>query len=106
MTTNLTKFGYLEMSKAADLLEAYSRGYGTWASTKDLEEFGHPATIEVNTDSGYVFMVNEDGQVAMLNDNNELEMFLTCGNCGVEGFRSDPDTKWFDDCTCSECEGK
>ena len=81
-TTDLGDFGYREMEIAKDLLNAV------------LEE-GLPETFNneglttmFNTTSGYVFLTNDDFQVAMLKD-GKLEMYYTCPECGEEGFRED-----------------
>jgi hypothetical protein len=39
-----------------------------------------------NKDSGFVFLTNEDYQVAMINEDNNLVMFYSCPICGHEGF--------------------
>jgi len=42
----------------------------------------------LNQDSGYVFLTNEDFQVAMMNG-DKLEKWHTCSYCGHEGFLED-----------------
>ena len=41
-----------------------------------------------NKNSGYVFLTDEDYNTAMM-DGDTLEDFLTCGECGCEGIRSE-----------------
>ena len=58
----------------------------------------------MNTHSGNVFLCDADYNVCMLNG-DKLEMFLTCSNCGNEGFASEitlSQNKEY----CSECEDK
>jgi hypothetical protein len=53
---------------------------------KDFNDSGvHPM---LNINSGYVFLTNEDFQVAMMNE-DKLESFYSCPNCGHEGFKED-----------------
>lgn len=42
----------------------------------------------MNQNSGYVFLTNEDYDVAMMNGDT-LEKWHTCFNCGHEGFTED-----------------
>lgn len=96
-TRDLAQFGFREYGMAGELLLALADG--KWASDED--EMGDGVVIEFNPNSGNVFLVDEDYKVAMLN-NGKLENWLNCGNCGVEGFRSDC-KDWKDDYTCNDC---
>ena len=78
-TTDFSKFGYREREMAEELLKA-SRKQGFPDDFYDDE-----TTIMFNTCSGNVFFTNADFQVAMMND-DKLESFYSCPNCGHEGF--------------------
>lgn len=78
-TTDLSKFGYRELSMLCDLLSA-------------LREQGLPMDFEnsevtpmMNTYSGNVFLTNSEYQVAMLNG-DKLESFYFLSYYGNEGF--------------------
>lgn len=81
-TTDLSDFGYRELSKARDILD-------TWMDTGLPEEFyDDNVQIMFNTYSGEVFLTNDNLQVAMLNG-DRLKMFYTCPECGMEGFKDE-----------------
>lgn len=81
-TRDLMSFGYRELSEAADLLKALK-------TNKDKTRFlSHPLSIEFNPNSGNVFLVDEDCNVAMMNG-EDLEDFFSCPQCGHEGFLED-----------------
>ncbi|UCJ09111.1 hypothetical protein KTO58_07990 [Chitinophaga pendula] len=81
-TENLGKFGFREIRMLKDILVA-------WVENGLPEEFSfdnvRPA---MNMSSGYVFLVNDDYQVAMMNGDT-LELFHTLPYGGKEGFLSD-----------------
>lgn len=82
-TTNLADFGYRELDMAADILRA-------WADGNLPDDFYDDGVqLMMNTDSGSVFLTNSDYQVAMLNDDNELESWYFLSYGGNEGFASD-----------------
>ena len=91
VTADIGKFGWLELSKLRDILNA-------WMDTGLPDGFEqdevHP---EFNMNSGYVFLTNSEYQVAMLNG-DRLELFYTCGSCGHEGLREDFDHNSNDCC--------
>jgi len=79
-TKDLGKFGSREIVLAMDILKAIQKqGYPDKFEPRGIE-------IQFNQDSGFVFLVNEDFQVAMLNEDDELAMWWTCPDCGFEGF--------------------
>jgi hypothetical protein len=82
ITTNLAAFGQLELKKLELLLTAM-REHGL---PEDFDsENVHPM---LNLNSGYVFLTNDDHQVAMINpENNKLESFYCCPECGHQGFK-------------------
>lgn len=69
---------------ASDLLKAYADS----SKCADDLELGDHIDLEMNTGSGYVFLADEDGGVALLNSKGELENWITCTNCGHEDFKS------------------
>ena len=77
-TTNLADFGARERHMAARLLDA--------ALPEGFDETG--VTIMLNRESGHVFLINEDYQVAMFNG-NRLELFHSLPYGGAGGFLSD-----------------
>lgn len=81
-TENLADFGLREINELSDILIAWL-------------EHGLPDNFEysgvkpaLNRNSGHVFLVNYEHQVAMLND-KKLEIFHSLPYCGDEGFLSD-----------------
>ncbi len=82
-TTDLSNFGYRELSMARELIEA-------------MEDQGLPSTfyddevvLMMNQNSGNVFFTNSEYQVAMLNDDGELKSFYWLSYHGHEGFAED-----------------
>ena len=83
-TTDLSDFGFCELQMAAELLSAYCKS--------QPEFLGDGIQVMLNTHSGYVFLTDEDFNVAMMNG-DVLEEFHSCPDCGAEGFAEDmPDT--------------
>jgi hypothetical protein len=81
-TRDLVSFGYRELSLAGELLSALKKD-------KDKTRFlSNGVAIEFNPNSGNVFLVDEDCNVAMMNGEN-LEDFFSCPICGHEGFLED-----------------
>jgi hypothetical protein len=81
-TQDLSKFGYMELKEAAKLLSAYKQ-------LNDKTNFlGNEIRVEFNPESGNVFLVDEDCNVAMMNG-NELQDWFVCPNCSHEGFAED-----------------
>jgi len=64
-TEDLGDFGYIELDVAADLLKAWSR-HGL---PKDFTDSG--VKLAMNLSSGYVFLTNDEYQVAMRTINRE-----------------------------------
>jgi hypothetical protein len=81
-TTDLADFGLREREMLTELMVAWSEQ----GLPDDFE--GDNVRAMLNRNSGFVFLTNDDYQVAMINDDN-LESFYTCGNCGNEGFAED-----------------
>lgn len=83
-TRDLSQFGYRELKIAGELLTAY-----TDEDDKDKTTIlSTGVSIEFNPNSGNVFLVDEDYNVAMMNG-EFLEDWFTYPNCGHEGFKDD-----------------
>lgn len=79
VTNDFSKFGSKERKMAEDLLKA-------WREQGLPENFDNEkVSIFLNLQSGYVFLSNEEYQVAMMNG-KELEFFYTDFETGEEGF--------------------
>ena len=77
-TENLAEFGYRERAIAGEML-----------SLPLPDNFGTAGVrVAFNKNSGYVFLVNDDYQCAMLNG-DELAIFHTTPHHGHEGFLCD-----------------
>jgi hypothetical protein len=79
VTSDLSRFGYIELEEAKKLLD----------KVKDADFFTDGVHIEFNTHSGSVFLVDEDYNVGLINDDNEIEQWITCPDDGEEGFISE-----------------
>lgn len=79
-TRDIAKFGNRERDIAGKLLQlAYK-----------AEFLSYGVAIEFNPNSGMVFLVDEDYNVGVLNeDETEVVQFITCSECGYEGTKSD-----------------
>lgn len=81
-TRDLMQFGNRELKLAGELLSALK-------TEKDKTRFlSHGVAVEFNPNSGNVFIVDEDYNVAMMNGDT-LEDFFSCPECGHEGFLED-----------------
>jgi hypothetical protein len=82
VVTDLAQFGYRERKMAAELLTAsVEQGFPEGFMDEGV-------TIAMNMNSGYVFLTNEDFDVAMMNG-DKLETWHSCPYCGHEGFKED-----------------
>jgi hypothetical protein len=79
---NLANFGFQELIEAKNIIEALIK-HGL---PEDFEPYG--VRLEMNTNSGYVFLSNSECQTVMLNPENKLEQLIYCQECGDEGFIS------------------
>lgn len=76
-TEDLSKFGYRELDMAADLLKAYAN---------NPPDFLYDGVIPAfNMNSGYVFLVDNEYNVAMLDDDGTLYQFHSTPYNGYEG---------------------
>ena len=98
-TQDLSKFGFREYGMASDLLNALADN----KFQSDQDDIYSGIKLEFNQDSGNVFLVDNDYNILMLNDNKKLENWLNCSNCGKEGFRSELEKEGFKDGLCKEC---
>jgi hypothetical protein len=82
-TEDLADFGYRELHMAGVLLVAFK-------NTQDKTEYftGEKVRIAFNANSGNVFLVDDDYNVAMMNG-HALKDWFTCPYCGHEGFKED-----------------
>ena len=92
-TIDLSNFGYRELDMAAKLLTALSNGGSDF--------LGNEIAIEFNPNSGEVFLIDEDCNIAMEVD-GELVQWCSCSNCGEEGLKED-DNFNHDTCLCDDC---
>lgn len=81
-TEDLSKFGHTERKELEMILNAWNED-GLPADFWDSEV--RPA---FNMNSGYVFLVNSEYQVAMLTDEGKLEIWHSLPYGGEEGFLS------------------
>jgi len=81
ITKDLSKFGAREKDEARELLSKYG-------TNDDVTKYlGDGVEVWFNLYSGYVFLCDEEYNTAMIDDNGKLNDFLTCPNCGKEGFK-------------------
>lgn len=81
-TQDLSKFGYVELAEAAKLLTAYCD------PNQDTDFLDEGIAIEFNSNSGCVFLIDQEYNVGMMNG-DDLEQWLNCPECGEEGFLED-----------------
>ena len=79
-TNDLSRFGYRELKMAGELLTALSE--------QGADYLTDHVNIFMNTNSGNVFLSDEDFNVAMMNE-DKLEQWFSCPECGYEGFKED-----------------
>lgn len=95
-TTDLAEFGTRERKMLTDLLLA-------WESQGLPKDF-HQEEVRpmLNKNSGLVFLVNSEYEVAAMNG-DRLESWFYCGECGNEGFLEDCQ---LGDNDCNKCRGE
>ena len=99
VTSDLSDFGYRELAMARDLLTVYLENNNTLF-------IGDGVNIAMNRNSGYVFITDEDYNVAMECE-GKLEDWFSSPYDGHEGFLEDlaneyenmhpEDQEWFND---------
>lgn len=83
-TNDFSKFGSIELQEAGEILTLYSDNSVT---DRVKNVFGHSGVkIEFNTQSGKVFMVDDDMNCVMINEDGILDLFLFTPDDGKEGF--------------------
>ena len=100
-TEDLSEFGYIEKEEARDLINALNDK----KTPKDFDLCG--VKVAFNKMSGYVFLTNDEYQVAMIDDEGELYSFYSSPYEGREGSFEDllseykdmhvEDKEWFKD---------
>jgi len=88
VTCGLNDFGSRELDMAVELLDKYKEA----VRNGDYEELGLTTNIRLamNTNSGYVFLTDDDYNVVMINpETKKAEKYYTCSNCGFEGFKDE-----------------
>lgn len=79
-TTNLSEFGFRERDEATKLLTAYSK--------QNPDFLNDGVKVMFNKHSGYVFLIDEDYNVAMIDD-GILYQIYTCPECDLKGSEED-----------------
>lgn len=86
----LENFGKREIDLAIKLLEQYKKEIPDDWNDKDVY-------LDLNLNSGKVFLANSDCQTMLLRDDDKLELWLTTPNDGKEGFIDDLVYEFFQD---------
>jgi hypothetical protein len=85
VTTNLSDFGAREIELASELLNELTNRNTTELFDKYFTNKG--TQLFFNTQSGYVFLSDEDYNVGMINpENGMLDLYITTYYSGAEGF--------------------
>ena len=82
-TRDFARFGSRERNTAGELLTALHTSNDKASHLSD-----NGIAIEFNLNSGMVFLVDEDFNVAVMEGDNLVD-FLTCPECGNEGTKED-----------------
>jgi hypothetical protein len=86
ITTDISKFGHRELEMLRDIMNA-------WLDKGLPHDFTPVEVVPMfNMNSGCVFLTNEDHQVCMVED-DELQSFYSCPECGHEGFFHEMDNE-------------
>ena len=96
VTEDWDKFGYREKKMAIELLTAWMDG----KFARNSLHMGDGVKAAFNTHSGYVFLTNNDYDSFLLDGDGNLDIFLSCSNCGSEGFP--PELR--DNPNCDKCK--
>lgn len=82
ITADFSQFGIRELIFAQGLLKAYAE--------EGADFLGCGLTLNFNTQSGYVFLSDDDYNVGVLDETEEhIVQFYTCPQCGYEGTQHD-----------------
>lgn len=94
VTADLSRFGHREIDMASELLQALTTpSRCTIADGMDVNGL----TINMNMNSGYVFLCDEDYNTYMMNG-DQLEPFLSSPYEGLEGFYDELKEQYGDMC--------
>ena len=97
LTEDITDIPLHEVVPLLTALESFRSGDGIYSSGNPSDKatkmfkaswYDKGSKVAMNNQSGYVFLTNEDFQVAMI-DNERLTLFLTCSECGNEGLEGE-----------------
>lgn len=81
---NFKGFGYREIRTVKNLLNAYLED----KIVTEVFNRHSEITIGLNEETGYVFLIDEDYNVAMLYD-GYIQDYFSCPECNNEGFRDE-----------------
>jgi hypothetical protein len=81
VTVDLSKFGFREIDMAAKLLKEYANN--------EPQDISDGVTLNLNMNSGKVFLSDEDYNCFLLTDHDKIEQWHNCPYCGHEGFKAD-----------------
>lgn len=97
VTEDWSEFGYREKDMGIELLQAWHNG-----RVVSGLELGDNVRVAFNRNSGYVFLTNNNYDAFMLDPDkdNQINIFLSCPNCGNEGFPQ----YLYDNPQCDECK--
>jgi len=77
ITADFSKFGWVDLKLAIQLLGVYAK--------KGANFLGQGLTVNLNINSGYVFLSDEDYNVGVLNyKGTAIVQFYSCPECGYE----------------------
>ena len=90
LTEDITDIPLHEVVPLLTALDKWRNGEVHMTTTKMFQAswYDQGTKVAMNNQSGYVFLTNEDFQVAMI-DMERLTMFLNCGECGNEGLENE-----------------
>jgi hypothetical protein len=99
-TDDLSNFGYREKAIAGKLLSVYA--------DNPPDFLGDGVKVWLNSNSGYVFLCDEDYNVGVLNDDDtKIIQFFSCPNCGNEGTDAEEGGEYefnkFEGYCCKKC---
>ena len=105
LTEDITDIPLHEVVPLLTALDAWRSG-STIAATKMFQAswYDEKTHVAMNNHSGYVFLTNEDFQVAMIED-ERLTLFLTCSECGREDLENEWEFSTKNFVNMNKCEG-
>ncbi len=97
VTDDWKNFGHREIKAAIELLNLYNENKMTPVAEEYMGEHLRPM---LNRHSGWVFLTDDDNHVFLANHEGLLDIFLSCPNCGNEGFPEE----LIESPECEECK--